>query len=263
MAVRSISANWALTGGVIAVFGVLSLMGRNSDQVDPDPLTAEPTPIELPVPQETPSPSPETPETESDPAPVPEPNTEEEAPDPPVPSNAAFLPSLSICGSMTVSNRPSRLQDLEISNYQPTITINDVELAVAPVEAACFSSGFGPRGSSLHKGIDLHNSDPVAVYAAGDGILKEKLYRDDYGNMLVIDHGNGVFTRYAHLQSFADGLAVGASLSAGEPIGVMGNTASYSIPRHLHYELMTGEWGALSGSFGLTAINIMAQLPEN
>ena len=136
-------------------------------------------------------------------------------------------------------------------------------LAVAPVEEACFSSGFGPRGSSIHKGIDLHNSDPVQVYVAATGTVKEKQYRDDYGNMLVLDHGNGVYTRYAHLESFADGLAFAETVSAGQPIGVMGNTASYSIPRHLHYELLTGEWGALSGSFGLKAINIMAQLPDN
>ncbi len=266
MALRSIIANWALTGGVIAVFGLVSLSGRNGDASVQQPLIADPPPpLSSATPDETPTSEPEAPETDIGPALDLEPEVEPvgHEPAPPESSSSLFLDRLSVCGSMDISNRPSRVQDLEITNYRPSVRVNGVELAVAPVEAACFSSGFGPRGSSLHKGIDLHNSDPVDVYAAAEGIIKEKLYRDDYGNMLVIDHGNGVFTRYAHLQSFEDGLSVGATLAAGETVGVMGNTASYSIPRHLHYELLTGEWGALSGSFGLTAINIMAQLPEN
>lgn len=174
-----------------------------------------------------------------------------------------FPETLDICGSMTISNRPAQVEDLQITNYRPVVAYNGVEIAVAPVEDACFSSGFGPRGESLHKGIDLYNHLPVPVYAGGDGLVRRKLYRDDYGNMVVIDHGGGVFTRYAHLQEFAPGLEVGGTVSAGDALGIMGNTASYSIPRHLHYEVLTGEWGALSGSFGLEAINLMDQLPDN
>ena len=164
---------------------------------------------------------------------------------------------------MTISNRPGQLDELRISNYAPLVEINGVSLAVAPVQAACFSSGFGPRGSSLHKGIDLHNSDPVDIYAAADGVVRRKQYRDDYGNMIVLDHGDGVFTRYAHLESFNAGLALDGTVKAGDQIGIMGNTASYRIPRHLHYEVLTGEWGALSGSFGLEPVDLIAQLPEN
>lgn len=178
-------------------------------------------------------------------------------------THSVFPQSLEICGSMSISNRPSQVEDLQILNYQPVVAYNGVEIAVAPVEDACFSSGFGPRGSGTHKGIDLYNPLPVTVYAAGEGLVRRKLYRDDYGNMVVIDHGGGVFTRYAHLQNFAAGLEVGGTVSAGDELGIMGNTASYSIPRHLHYEVLTGEWGALSGSFGLEPINLMAELPDN
>ena len=182
----------------------------------------------------------------------------------PVPVETNTFPQqLEICGTMTISNRPGQLDELRNSNYAPLVEINGVSLAVAPVQAACFSSGFGPRGSSLHKGLDLHNSDPVDIYAAADGVVRRKQYRDDYGNMIVLDHGDGVFTRYAHLESFNAGLALDGTVKAGDQIGIMGNTASYRIPRHLHYEVLTGEWGALSGSFGLEPVDLIAQLPEN
>lgn len=212
-------------------------------------------------------------DTDTQPAPDPEPEPEDafnlDPADEIVPitdlgaTTDVFPDALDICGSMTISNRPLQVEDLQITNYQPVVAYNGVEIAVAPVEDACFSSGFGPRGESVHKGIDLYNPLPVQVYAGGDGLVRRKLYRDDYGNMVVIDHGGGVFTRYAHLQEFAPGLEVGGTVSAGDALGIMGNTAGYSIPRHLHYEVLTGEWGALSGSFGLEAINLMDQLPDN
>ena len=136
-------------------------------------------------------------------------------------------------------------------------------MAIGPVEKACLSSGYGLRGERLHKGIDLHNAKAAKVYAAGDGVVREKQYRDDYGNMLVIDHGAGIFSRYAHLESFGDTTDVGATVTMGDTIGVMGNTAGYPIPRHLHYEVLTGEWGALAGSFALTPVDPMSYLPDN
>jgi murein DD-endopeptidase MepM/ murein hydrolase activator NlpD len=77
-------------------------------------------------------------------------------------------------------------------------------------------------------------------------------YRDDYGNMILIDHGHGVYTRYAHLSSFHNGLAVGAHVHAGDEIGLMGNTAGYAVPLHLHYEVLLGDYTNPKGSFGLT-----------
>ncbi len=71
--------------------------------------------------------------------------------------------------------------------------------------------------------------------------------------MLLIDHGNGVYTRYAHLSAFARDLNVGATVAAGDVIGLMGNTASYAIPIHLHYELLLGDYTNPRGSFGFGA----------
>jgi murein DD-endopeptidase MepM/ murein hydrolase activator NlpD len=178
---------------------------------------------------------------------------------PPASTIGRFPASMSVCPGMTVANRPATNADLVILNYAPLVVAEGkVTLATAPVEAGCFSSGFGPRSFSIHKGIDYYSPAAVDIYAAGAGVVKEKTYRDDFGNMLVIDHGHGVFTRYAHLQEFETGLAEGAQVKAGDTIGVMGNTASYSIPRHLHYEVLTGEWGAQAGSFALTPVDVMA-----
>lgn len=178
-------------------------------------------------------------------------------------SEMKFATSLSLCPRMTVSNAPASNNDRLVASYQPFVSIEGTRLAIAPVERACLSSGFGPRGERLHKGIDLYNRDAVEIYAAANGRVKEKYYRDDYGNMLVIEHGAGVFARYAHLESFASDIKVGDQVALGQTIGIMGNTASYSIPRHLHYEVMTGEWGAFSGAFGLTPVDVFAYLPDN
>ena len=174
-----------------------------------------------------------------------------------------FPNSLGVCPFMSVSNAPSPVEGLKITDYRRTVTINSVSIATAPIAKGCLSSGFGLRNGRTHKGIDLHNADPVDIYASGAGQIREKTYRDDYGNMLVIDHGGGVFTRYAHLESFAAGLRTGDRVSAGQTIGIMGNTASYRIPRHLHYEVLTGEWGARAGSFALTPVSIFAAMSGN
>ena len=177
--------------------------------------------------------------------------------------HAKFPTSLSLCPAMSISNAPAATTDNIILKYRVIATVNDVKIAVAPVEAGCFSSGFGPRNGRLHKGIDLHAPSAVDIYAAADGLVREKVYRDDYGNMLVIEHGDGVFARYAHLERFADGIAIGDTVASGQTIGTMGNTASYEIPRHLHYEVLTGNYGTLTGSFGLTPVDLLEYLPEN
>ena len=172
-----------------------------------------------------------------------------------------FPTRLFACKGMRPATLDGVSSDLEYTPYAPLVRVNgSVLIATAPFEDGCWSSPFGPRNGSLHKGVDYYNETRTDIYAAGDGVIKDRAYRDDYGNMLVIDHGDGVFTRYAHLESMAS-LDVGNRVKMGDVIGVMGNSAGYSIPRHLHYELLVGEWGRLSGSFALDPLDIMAQPP--
>lgn len=168
------------------------------------------------------------------------------------PGRSAFETNLSLCGGMTVSNAPASDARRRVSNFAPIVTVEGVALAANPTVGACLSSGMGPRGRGTHKGVDYHSASGGPILAAASGTVIEAAYRDDYGNMLLIDHGHGVYTRYAHLSSFADGVVHGAQVTAGQQIGLMGNTASYQIPIHLHYEVLTGDYNNPRGSFGLT-----------
>ena len=164
-----------------------------------------------------------------------------------------FEQNLSLCPRMTIANAPASNAELLVAAYKPQVDVKGVKLATFPSKGACLSSGFGTRDSRLHKGLDYHSETGAPILAAADGAVIEMKYRDDYGNMLLIDHGNGVYTRYAHLASFGRGLSTGVTVRAGEQIGLMGNTASYQIPMHLHYELLLGDYANPKGSFGLDA----------
>lgn len=152
-----------------------------------------------------------------------------------------------LCPRMTVSNAPKP------SALAPRVLVQGVALLTDPTLGACLSSGFGPRNGRLHKGVDYHNPEGGPILAAGEGIVIEKKYRDDYGNVLLIDHGGGVYTRYAHLASFMEGIAQGTRVKSGQEIGLMGNTAGYRIPVHLHFEVLVGDYANPKASFGLEA----------
>lgn len=170
----------------------------------------------------------------------------------PAPSAGVFETALVLCPGMRVSNAPRADESNQVRNYTPVVAVNGVNLAVNPTRGACLSSGVGPRNGRTHKGLDFYSRDGGPILAAADGVVIERLYRDDYGNMLLIDHGQGVYTRYAHLSSFAPEAAVGARVRAGQQIGLMGNTAAYAIPVHLHYEVLLGDYANPRASFGLT-----------
>lgn len=188
--------------------------------------------------------------TDTTPPPVdPVPDTEMPVP---AASDFALADTLGICPRMTVSNAPTTEEDLAISGYEPFVQAEGaVLLAVVPTEG-CVSSGMGLRNGRVHKGLDFRTDAPGMVYAAAQGTILEAHYRQDYGNQVVIDHGEGVFTRYAHLASFAPEISEGGEVQLGTPLGPMGNTAAYSIPVHLHYEVLVGDYDTPAKSFGLT-----------
>ena len=174
-------------------------------------------------------------------------------------SPVGYLRDLTACPGMSTGHAANVDEDLNLTDFKPQVLVsNKVRLATAPVGAGCYSSAFGMRNGHLHKGVDYYSKVAVPIYAAGAGRIRKREYRSDYGNMIVIDHGSGVYTRYAHLESFGD-VKTGDKVTAGEQIGIMGNTAGYTVPRHLHYEILTGTWSAQAGSFALTPIDPMAQ----
>lgn len=103
------------------------------------------------------------------------------------------------------------------------------------------SSGFGYRIHPiykvlrLHEGIDFTAPRGTDVYATADGVVEfASASASGYGNEIVIDHGFGYKTRYAHLNGF--NVRKGQVVKRGELIGYIGNTGLSTAP-HLHYEI--------------------------
>lgn len=100
------------------------------------------------------------------------------------------------------------------------------------------SSHFGWRTlggrRDYHLGIDIPASYGTAIVAADDGVVLQASYRGTYGNFVLISHGNGVATAYAHLSSF--NCKAGQTVTKGQTIGKVGSTGN-STGNHLHFEV--------------------------
>lgn len=117
--------------------------------------------------------------------------------------------------------------------------------AIQPVsneDLTRFASGFGYRIHPIYKTVKFHaGADFTAprgaeVYATGDGkVIKSDNKSRGYGNQIVIDHGYGYKTRYAHLQAYH--VKAGDYVKRGELIGFVGSTGLSTAP-HLHYEVL-------------------------
>lgn len=126
----------------------------------------------------------------------------------------------------------------------------DKETMMASIPAVCpiyvsdlnrVGSGFGMRKDpidstmKMHKGIDIAAPTGTKVYAAGSGkVLKIRSSEDGYGNCIVIEHGYGFVSRYAHLSGFK--IKEGDEVKKGDLIGLVGSTGRSTGP-HLHYEI--------------------------
>ncbi|HAE63076.1 MAG TPA: hypothetical protein DCG38_12220 [Eubacteriaceae bacterium] len=84
------------------------------------------------------------------------------------------------------------------------------------------------------RAVDIANRTGTSVYASDSGRVTRASWYNAYGNTIIIDHGNGFSTLYAHLSSF--GVRVGQSVSRGQYIGGMGSTGR-STGSHLHFEI--------------------------
>lgn len=109
-----------------------------------------------------------------------------------------------------------------------------------------YTSGFGMRLDPVsrravrrHQGVDLapkSGKDGEPIYATGDGVVTDVSFQlGGFGHYVVIDHGFGYITRYAHLRKA--NVAVGQRVKRGEQIAEMGNTG-HSTATHLHYEII-------------------------
>ena len=111
-----------------------------------------------------------------------------------------------------------------------------------PVPGA-ISSGFGPRihpihGYSLmHNGVDMNAGSGQAIVSASSGTVIFAGVKGGYGNTIMVDHGGGMVTLYAHQSKFA--VSAGQSVKRGQTIGYVGSTGVSTGP-HLHFEVRIG-----------------------
>lgn len=113
--------------------------------------------------------------------------------------------------------------------------------AIKPISGIVLS-GFGMRRhpvlgyNRMHNGVDFRARIGTPIYATGNGTVKSVNRRGTYGLMLVIDHGHGYETRYAHLSEILDGVTPGTVVKRGTKVAKSGNSGVTSGP-HLHYEV--------------------------
>lgn len=137
------------------------------------------------------------------------------------------------------------------SLFIPGVSMGDQDYLLAigelfqwPVRSFTFTSPFGMRVHPIsgtwhmHTGIDLANRTGTPIRAAGSGrVVHVENQISNFGKMIIIDHGNGYRTLYAHLDTF--GVSWGEYVSTGEQIGTMGSTGRSTGP-HLHFSVFRG-----------------------
>lgn len=112
--------------------------------------------------------------------------------------------------------------------------------ATQPVSNVVFSSLFGVRSdpfrgsAAMHAGVDIPGAIGTPVYATADGIVARAERSGGYGNLVEVNHGRGIATRYGHLSKIL--VAPNTRVTRGQLIALMGSTGR-STGSHLHYEV--------------------------
>lgn len=119
----------------------------------------------------------------------------------------------------------------------------DQEIFVSgrPINSGWLSSYYGVRKDpftnmpAMHKGVDFAGEEGAAVIATGAGVVTWADSRFGYGNLVEIDHGDGIVTRYGHNKTLL--VEVGDLVTKGQKISTMGSTGRSTGP-HVHYEVL-------------------------
>ncbi|MEM9956318.1 MAG: M23 family metallopeptidase [Pseudomonadota bacterium] len=174
-----------------------------------------------------------------------------------IPTSAQFTPNgaFYLCEGYLVRNAPPTDIDRRVRDFTPFALVNGrAVVARSPVRDGCLTSGFGLRHGRMHRGIDIQAVKPATIRAAAEGRVVDAKYMRGYGLMVLLEHGDGAYSRYAHLRSFAKGVKKGAKLAFGAPLGQMGRTGR-ATGTHLHYEILVGQYDPALKSFGLEALD--------
>ena len=112
--------------------------------------------------------------------------------------------------------------------------------SMQPVQHVSFTSHFGVRSdpfrgtAAMHAGVDIPGQMGTPIYATADGVVSHAGRQGGYGNLVEINHGRGLETRYGHLSKIL--VADNTRVRRGQIIGLMGSTGR-STGTHLHYEV--------------------------
>lgn len=143
-----------------------------------------------------------------------------------------------------LANREDEIEK-EIQSYFSTSSTdgssNNVSSGfIRPVDSSTITSSYGPRVHpvtgqyKVHTGVDFAAPAGAPFYASKDGIVTTAEYHPAYGNMVIIDHGGGYSTLYAHASSL--NVSAGQRVKQGQVVSLVGSTG-YSTGPHAHFEI--------------------------
>ncbi|WP_277980821.1 M23 family metallopeptidase [Sphingomonas phyllosphaerae] len=133
--------------------------------------------------------------------------------------------------------------------------------SVQPVQKLQFTSNFGIRSdpfrgtAAMHAGVDIPGPSGTPIYATADGVISHAGRQGGYGNMVEINHGKGIATRYGHLSKIL--VSDNTRVKRGQLIALMGSTGRSTGP-HLHYEVRIDGHAVNPVPFLTTADYLMA-----
>jgi murein DD-endopeptidase MepM/ murein hydrolase activator NlpD len=134
--------------------------------------------------------------------------------------------------------------EIGVREIKEVVAANQIKLAAIPSiwpVRGYITSGVGDRsnpfgggGNENHPGLDIAATHGTSIEAGGDGIVIKAGPQGGYGNLVVIDHGYGITTRYGHMSRID--VKVGDHVHRGMQLGAVGSTGRSTGP-HLHYEV--------------------------
>ena len=141
--------------------------------------------------------------------------------------------------SHVVNDRSDKLMALETMLLQNQLSRRLLP-SIPPVHTGYYSSNFGWRidpftgANAMHEGVDFVANAGTPIYASAGGVVDYAGLHPQYGNMVEIDHGNNIVTRYAHASKVL--VKVGQVVRRGQEIAEVGSTGR-STGNHLHFEV--------------------------
>ncbi len=146
-------------------------------------------------------------------------------------SGGPFLPQESNSENLEIEKE---LKSIQTTSNQASLPMVWAHMGKINNEFGFRRNPFGGRNYEFHGGMDIDGERGDMVVAPANGTVTEAGWKGGYGQMIEVDHGNGLKTRYGHLSKI--GVTAGDTIIRGQPMGLVGSTGRSTGP-HLHYEL--------------------------